>query len=711
MAKWLTVLQILGTLPSAASLPATFTEREAGLGYLVLDTGHLWVWDGRAWIDLGARAQAPAPQGAAYLLWDEIPTLTLFGARVVQDSPTVQWDLRESRIARATVPPTAFMPTDPLLVSLAALVTSANTMPYFTGQDQATVTALTPFARQLLDDPDAASMRATLGVSVSPDAWQPLDATLTALAGLATTADTFPTFSGIDQAALAPLTPLGKTLLAQSTATNMQSVLALVPGVTIQAQDPALQALAELALGANTLLYVPAVDTLGLTPLTPFARTLLDDADAATMRATLQIPEGGTLWQPLDATLTALASLSATGNQVAYFTGADQVALAPLTPYARTVLDDADAATARTTLGLGGLATLSSVTTTQINDGAVTYAKIQNVSSFRLVGRYAAGAGVLQEIQVGAGLTLDVTGVLSASATAAYTDEQAQDAVGAMLLDTATIDLTYVDTTPSLSADVKDGSITYPKMQNVSATDRLLGRSSAGAGGVEEILCTAAGRALLDDADAAAQRATLGLGSMALQSHTAVYAEKLGIFVTATYPLDVNGNVHLFGGTIGIGVNPSIYPLFLKWTKGTTHGIAMQPLDLDSGSGNMVFMNLAGTVVGSIFSTAVGTTFNTTSDARLKDAVETLTGAEAVIQALRPVAFRWKTDGSPGVGFLADEVQAVMPAGGVVTGTPDAVDAEGHLIPMGMDASKLVPYLTAAVQGLLARVATLEARA
>jgi len=48
----------------------------------------------------------------------------------------------------------------------------------------------------------------------------------------------------------------------------------------------------------------------------------------------------------------------------------------------------------------------------------------------------------------------------------------------------------------------------------------LLGRSTAGAGDVEEIPCTAAGRALLDDADATAQRATLGLGSLATQSGT-----------------------------------------------------------------------------------------------------------------------------------------------------------------------------------------------
>jgi hypothetical protein len=53
--------------------------------------------------------------------------------------------------------------------------------------------------------------------------------------------------------------------------------------------------------------------------------------------------------------------------------------------------------------------------------------------------------------------------------------------------------------------------VTYAKMQNVSATDKLLGRSTAGAGDVEEITCTAAGRALIDDADASAQRTTLGL--------------------------------------------------------------------------------------------------------------------------------------------------------------------------------------------------------
>lgn len=58
---------------------------------------------------------------------------------------------------------------------------------------------------------------------------------------------------------------------------------------------------------------------------------------------------------------------------------------------------------------------------------------------------------------------------------------------------------------------IDNDAVTYAKIQNVSATDKILGRATAGAGDIEEITCTAAGRALLDDADAAAQRTTLGL--------------------------------------------------------------------------------------------------------------------------------------------------------------------------------------------------------
>ena len=56
-----------------------------------------------------------------------------------------------------------------------------------------------------------------------------------------------------------------------------------------------------------------------------------------------------------------------------------------------------------------------------------------------------------------------------------------------------------------------DSAVTYAKIQNVSATDKVLGRATAGAGVIEEIACTAFGRSLIDDADAATARTTLGL--------------------------------------------------------------------------------------------------------------------------------------------------------------------------------------------------------
>ena len=99
---------------------------------------------------------------------------------------------------------------------------------------------------------------------------------------------------------------------------------------------------------------------------------------------------------------------------------------------------------------------------------------------------------------------------------------------------------------------IDNSAVTYAKIQNVSATDRLLGRSTAGAGVVQEITCTAAGRALIDDADAAAQRTTLGLGSLATASSVNLATQVTGDLPFANM-VQINTDTILGRSAAGVG--------------------------------------------------------------------------------------------------------------------------------------------------------------
>ena len=118
---------------------------------------------------------------------------------------------------------------------------------------------------------------------------------------------------------------------------------------------------------------------------------------------------------------------------------------------------------------------------------------------------------------------------------------------------------------------------------------------------------------------------------------------------------------------------------------------------------------------GSITTTPTATAYNTSSDYRLKENIVLMTGALNKVAKLKPVTYTWKVDGSEGEGFIAHELQAVVP--NAVVGEKDAVDEEGNIKPQGIDTSFLVATLTAAIQeqqtiinDLKARITALEAK-
>jgi hypothetical protein len=152
-----------------------------------------------------------------------------------------------------------------------------------------------------------------------------------------------------------------------------------------------------------------------------------------------------------------------------------------------------------------------------------------------------------------------------------------------------------------------------------------------------------------------------------------------------------------------------------------------------SSDGHIIQFHRDNTLVGSISVTSSATSYNTSSDYRLKEDWQPMSGSIDRLKALNPVNFAWKADGSRVDGFLAHEAAEVVPE--AVTGEKDAVEAIGNItdaegtvvqenvtepaelaegqtwtktedrpVYQGIDQSKLTPLLTAALQDTLALV-------
>ena len=169
-------------------------------------------------------------------------------------------------------------------------------------------------------------------------------------------------------------------------------------------------------------------------------------------------------------------------------------------------------------------------------------------------------------------------------------------------------------------------------------------------------------------------------------------------------------------------------------TSTTTTDFALHVARLTTGTENVVCISNGYGKVGSIVTSGLATSYNTSSDYRLKENVVDLTGASARVNQLNPSRFNWTVDDTNTTidGFLAHEVATVVPE--AIIGTKDAMrDEEYEVTPavldedgnvtteavMGtrsvpdyqsIDQSKLVPLLTAALQEALTEIASLKTR-
>ena len=136
----------------------------------------------------------------------------------------------------------------------------------------------------------------------------------------------------------------------------------------------------------------------------------------------------------------------------------------------------------------------------------------------------------------------------------------------------------------------------------------------------------------------------------------------------------------------------------------SANNATMLYLNRQNGDGTIVDFRKDGSTVGSISVTSSATTYNTSSDQRLKDNIVDAPSASDDIDAIQVRSFDWKADGShQKYGMVAQELQTVAPEAVSEGATEDDM--------MGVDYSKLVPMLVKEIQSLRARVAQLEGEA
>lgn len=298
----------------------------------------------------GGGGEGAAPDDAQYLVSHSDSTLT--NERVVQNGTGISWDFSTPGAATASLSFFGLQDlTDPgadrglmwnagtggfdLFEATVGLGFSAGTLS-ITDTDVASIVNTTFSAGDILWHNGSTFQRLAAGLS---GRW------LRTNAGLGPFWDSLPAGNGMgDMLQSANLSDVDDPSIAR---TN----LGVEIGSDVQAWDATLESIASLGTAADRIAYTTNVDTWAETPLTSFARSILDDADEATFKATVNL-EPGIDVQTQNATLQSLSALGTAADRIAYTTGVNAWAETALTSFARSILDDASEADFKATVNL-----------------------------------------------------------------------------------------------------------------------------------------------------------------------------------------------------------------------------------------------------------------------------------------------------------------------------------------------------------------------